>query len=99
MTLKPPFDRITVEPEKMGGAPCIRGMRITVGRLLDILATYMDLPPTRNGGNSLRSIRTSGMPANSVRLLRESGWDGVHAREIGMRDAADSQILDYTEPS
>jgi uncharacterized protein (DUF433 family) len=42
MHLKPPFDRITVEPGKMGGQPCIRGMRITVRRVLDILATYAD---------------------------------------------------------
>ncbi|MBM3754773.1 MAG: DUF433 domain-containing protein [Acidobacteria bacterium] len=40
MTLRAPFDRITIEPGKMGGQPCIRGMRITVRRVLDILATY-----------------------------------------------------------
>ena len=34
------FDRITVETDKCGGKPCIRGMRITVRRVLDILATY-----------------------------------------------------------
>lgn len=42
MNLKPPFDRITIEPGKMGGAPCIRGMRITVRRVLDLIATYPD---------------------------------------------------------
>jgi uncharacterized protein (DUF433 family) len=36
------FDRITVEPEKCGGKPCIRGMRITVRRVLEILATHRD---------------------------------------------------------
>jgi uncharacterized protein (DUF433 family) len=40
MNLKPPFERITIEPAKMGGRPCIRGMRITVRRVLEILATY-----------------------------------------------------------
>jgi uncharacterized protein (DUF433 family) len=40
LDLKPPFDRITVETGKMGGQPCIRGMRITVRRVLEILATY-----------------------------------------------------------
>ena len=34
------FDRITVEPGKCGGKPCIRGMRITVRRVLEILAIY-----------------------------------------------------------
>ncbi len=42
MSLNPPFDRITIEPGKMGGHPCIRGMRITVRRVLEILATYPD---------------------------------------------------------
>ena len=36
------FDRITVEPEKCGGKPCVRGMRITVRRVLELLATYPD---------------------------------------------------------
>jgi uncharacterized protein (DUF433 family) len=36
------LDRITVEPGKCGGKPCIRGMRITVRRVLELLATYPD---------------------------------------------------------
>jgi uncharacterized protein (DUF433 family) len=38
--LKAPFDRITIEPGKMGGQPCIRGLRLTVRRVLEIIATY-----------------------------------------------------------
>lgn len=38
--METPFDRITVEPGKCGGKPCIRGMRITVRRVLELLATY-----------------------------------------------------------
>ena len=34
------LDRITVEPGKMNGQPCIRGMRITVRRVLEALAVY-----------------------------------------------------------
>ncbi len=36
------FDRITVEPAKCAGKPCIRGMRITVRRVLEILAASPD---------------------------------------------------------
>ncbi|MFN0147629.1 MAG: DUF433 domain-containing protein [Dehalococcoidia bacterium] len=36
------FDRITIEPGKMGGQACIRGMRLTVRRVLEVLATYDD---------------------------------------------------------
>ncbi|MBI5814867.1 MAG: DUF433 domain-containing protein [Nitrospinae bacterium] len=30
----PQFDRITQQPEVMGGKPCIRGMRVTVGMIV-----------------------------------------------------------------
>ncbi len=32
-------DRITIEPGKRGGRPCIRGLRITVYDILELLAT------------------------------------------------------------
>ena len=32
---------ITIEPEKRGGKPCIRGLRITVYDVLDYLASDM----------------------------------------------------------
>jgi len=31
--------RITFDPEVMGGKPCIRGMRVTVGMLLGLMAS------------------------------------------------------------
>ncbi len=31
-------DRITVEPDKLGGKPCIRGLRFPVRDLLELLA-------------------------------------------------------------
>ncbi|MBM4383846.1 MAG: DUF433 domain-containing protein [Deltaproteobacteria bacterium] len=34
-------DRITIEPGKRSGKPCIRGMRITVGDVLEYLASGM----------------------------------------------------------
>ena len=32
------FERITVDPHQCGGRPCIRGMRIRVKDILDLLA-------------------------------------------------------------
>lgn len=32
------FDRITHDPRQMGGKACIRGMRVTVGAILNLLA-------------------------------------------------------------
>jgi uncharacterized protein (DUF433 family) len=33
------FERITVNPRQCGGRPCIRGMRIRVSDVLDLLAS------------------------------------------------------------
>ena len=33
------FDRITYDPKVMGGKPCIRGMRVTAGMVLGMLAS------------------------------------------------------------
>lgn len=34
------FNRITVNPKIMNGQPCIRGMRLTVKRVLEIIRLY-----------------------------------------------------------
>jgi len=33
------MDRITLNPRVMGGKPCIRGMRVTVGMIVGLVAT------------------------------------------------------------
>ncbi|WP_233848348.1 DUF433 domain-containing protein [Dyadobacter sp. CY326] len=33
------LDRITFDPNIMGGKPCIRGMRVTVGTLVGLVAS------------------------------------------------------------
>ncbi|WP_017317068.1 DUF433 domain-containing protein [Mastigocladopsis repens] len=33
-----PLKRITFNPEVMGGKPCIRGMRVTVGTIVGLMA-------------------------------------------------------------
>jgi uncharacterized protein (DUF433 family) len=34
------FDRITVDPKQMNGQPCIRGMRLTVRRVVEVQSLY-----------------------------------------------------------
>jgi uncharacterized protein (DUF433 family) len=34
------FDRITTNPDVLNGQPCVRGMRLTVRRVLEALANY-----------------------------------------------------------
>lgn len=36
------FDRITINPRRMNGQPCIRDLRLTVRRVLEMLALYPD---------------------------------------------------------
>lgn len=38
----PEIERIVVDPAVMGGKPCIRGTRVTVGTLIGILASGAD---------------------------------------------------------
>ena len=55
MATIPGFERITIEPGKMGGQPCIRGLRIPVATVVsmiadglketEILNAYPDLQP------------------------------------------------------
>jgi len=42
-----PFDRITSDPGVMNGQPCIRGMRLTVRRVLVALQTFGSLERVR----------------------------------------------------
>ncbi|MEG3844524.1 DUF433 domain-containing protein [Microcoleus sp. herbarium14] len=36
------IDRITSNPKRMNGQPCIRDLRLTVRRVIELLATYPD---------------------------------------------------------
>ena len=36
------FKRITSDPQRMNGQPCIRGLRLTVRRVVEAVATYPD---------------------------------------------------------
>ena len=35
----PGFDRITLDPAVMGGKPCVRGLRVTVGTIIGMVAS------------------------------------------------------------
>jgi uncharacterized protein (DUF433 family) len=36
------FDRITWDPNQMNGQPCVRGMRLTVRRVVEAMALYLN---------------------------------------------------------
>jgi uncharacterized protein (DUF433 family) len=41
-TVPASLDRITINPNKMNGQPCIRDLRLTVWRVIELLQTYPD---------------------------------------------------------
>lgn len=42
LVVAPKIDRITINPAILNGQPCIRGMRLTVRRVLKAVALYPD---------------------------------------------------------
>jgi uncharacterized protein (DUF433 family) len=40
----PKLDRITRNPEVMGGKPCLRGMRVTAGTIVGLIAAGRSKP-------------------------------------------------------
>jgi uncharacterized protein (DUF433 family) len=36
------FDRITSDPARLGGEPCIRDLRLTTRRVLEVVSLYSD---------------------------------------------------------
>ena len=78
------LDRITQDPQIMGGKACVRGMRVTVGMILgqigaghsidEILAGYRSTSAGRPAGWWL--LRSGGEPAG-VLILTEMTEDGA----------------------
>ncbi len=71
--------RITINPEVMGGKPCIRGMRVTVGAIVGLMAA----------GRSIQEILTA-YPhleeADIYEALTYAAWR-VEEREIDLNMA------------
>jgi predicted nuclease of predicted toxin-antitoxin system len=42
-----------------------------------------------------RIVLDQGLPTTAAKILRDYGWDALHAREIAMHEATDGEILDY----
>ena len=46
--IETPFDRITFDPRVMGGRACVRGLRITVSLIVNLVANGMGIQAIRN---------------------------------------------------
>ena len=62
----PPFKRITMDPAVMGGKPCLRGLRVTVGTVVGLMAA----------GHSQAGILAAYpyLPATDVRTTRAADY-------------------------
>ena len=62
------FNRVTFEPGKMGGRACIRGLRITVGHVLSLLAEGVAI---RDLGTIVEAIGDKARTTRDTSLLSE----------------------------
>lgn len=74
------FERITVEPDKMGGVPCIRGLRIPVATVVGMVAQ----------GSTTNEILEaySDLERDDVQQALEYAAEAVRERELPLRRGA-----------
>jgi uncharacterized protein (DUF433 family) len=68
------FTRITLDPEKMGGVPCIRGLRIPVPTVVEMVADSM------SDGEILRAYPD--LEPEDIRVAQRYAAVAVREREI-----------------
>jgi uncharacterized protein (DUF433 family) len=66
------LDRITFDPAVMGGKPCIRGMRVTVGMIVGMVASGHDI-------NEILRLYPYLEPDDIPQALSYAAW---HAEEV-----------------
>ena len=72
------FDRITQNPELMGGRPCIRGMRVTVGMIVGQIGSGQSIEslledyPYLEREDVLQALRYAAWRAEEREVLLES---------------------------
>lgn len=74
------FERIMVEPDKMGGVPCIGGLRIPVATVVGMLAEGMTAEEILADYPDLE--------AGDIRQALEFAAEAVRERELPLRRGA-----------
>jgi len=73
------FDRITMRPEMMGGKPCIRDMRVTVGAIVGQIGAGRTVDDVLEDYPYLER-------ADILQALRYAAWR-AEEREVALRSA------------
>jgi uncharacterized protein (DUF433 family) len=75
------FDRITIEPGRMNGQPCIRGLRLTVRRVLEAIGQYglrdelrADYPELEDEDIRQATAYAAAMLGDEVVEIRPTEW-------------------------
>lgn len=71
------FPRITIEPDKMGGVPCIRGLRIPVATVVGMVAEGITVEEILNDYPDLE--------AEDVRESLRYAAEAVRERDLPVR--------------
>ena len=73
------YARITVDPQVMGGVPCIRGLRLPVATVVGMVAEGMDVPAIL--------AAYPGLEGEDVRQALLFASEAVRERELPLRKA------------
>src|SRR4051794_39194555 len=74
------YDRITTEPDKMGGVPCIRGLRVPVATVVGMVAEGMTTEEILEAYPYLER--------DDIRQALEYAAEAVRERELPLRRGA-----------
>jgi uncharacterized protein (DUF433 family) len=86
------FERITIDPERMGGLPAIRDTRVTVSMILGQLAAGRTTEAVLEDYPYLE--RDDILAALEYAALRDAGYDAVHVTDFGLLHGSDDEIFD-----
>jgi uncharacterized protein (DUF433 family) len=74
------YERITVDPDQMGGAPCLRGLRIPVATVVAMVADGMTIPEVL--------AELPDLEADDVTEALRFAADAVRERRLPLRHSA-----------
>ena len=94
------FERITVNPNQMGGVPCIRGLRIPVATVLRMLAGGMSEQEILADYRQPVNVRIGAHHSKHTRLPPFHRWiqsERVHTYKIGTAKADSFTLAEVDE--
>jgi uncharacterized protein (DUF433 family) len=82
------YDRITVEPDKMGGVPCIRGLRVPVATVVGMVAEGMTTEEILEVTAEEILEAYPYLERDDIRQALEYAAEAVRERELPLRRGA-----------